>query len=356
MATGFGGGARLRLIDLDHYPAEEIDTHVRLTLPFGIPGINGTYLVHTPVGSWAATFWDRRVPPLAIEPHLEGYRLETDAEGWVVRVHSGPVIHEAPKRKAVSIEPDRWGRSWKSEAALVFHGRLKASGDEGPAAVAQQILDPCCVCLNRVLDAVTYVGGSANLPSLTRDDFWYVDADFRHGGTSIGYVNVGGLQTFWWRSGRRFDDDVQRHLRELLASEAFLPLHEELIVTATRKLAQGDYRGAVIDAICAVESVLGPILEQGLAAKGASKNKIGNVLGAGGIGLADQIAVLLPAIDPPRALPEDVRARFAQANGKRNRIVHRGEGANAREAESHLGTCRAVVEMLTTDSGLNSAP
>jgi hypothetical protein len=351
MSTGFGGGgAAYHLEQLEQYPAGEIQSEVLLILPYGLPGLAGDYVVQTPRGMWRVFAQTRYIPPKAIEPHLEGYVLTVDEDGWVSKVKSRTGVHVAPKRKMVSLDPDRWGRSWRTELHMTFSGVLHPGDvNQIPGGMALRVLEPCCVCINRMLDALAYVGGASDLQLLRPDDFWSVKVDYTYNGVRIGYFHSSGLQTFWWRGPRPLEAESQDALRSLLQSERFLSLEDELIVTALRKLGQGDFRGAIIDAICAVESVLGPFLEAELQFRGISKSKAAGVLGPSGLGLADQIHVLLPLLQQAneQIIPENLRSDFAEANGKRNRIVHRGEGANRREAEKHLATCRKVVEQLS---------
>lgn len=256
MSTGFGGGGGYSDYQLDQYPRDEIVSHVRVILPFGIAGLNGTYLVRTPRGLWNVSANARWIPPKAIEPHLEGYEFVVDNEGWVTEIRQKHAVQHAPKRKIVSVEPDRWGRSWRTELYMSLGGVLRSGRDElGIQEKALLILEPCCVCINKVLDAIAYVGGPAWFPPVTPGDFRFVEVDYLHHAKQIGCFHARGLQMLWWRGPRVFDEGTQESLRALLRSEAFLPLHEELIVTAVRKLEQGDFRGAVIDSICAVESI-----------------------------------------------------------------------------------------------------
>lgn len=345
MASGFGGGYSYDVARISDHPSDEIKTWVTLTLPFGLPGLNGDYQVRTPTGIWRVWSNTRYTPPQALEAFLEGYRFELDADGWVSRVIVNNGSHEAPKRKMVSLDPDRWGRSWRSEVYLVLDGLLLPSDTE-LLPVPRPILEPCCVVINKLLDAITYVGGPAYLPPITPEDFWSIKVEYVRDNSIIGSIQATGLHTFWWRGPRSFDADTQDALRNLLASEAFLPLQDDLIVSSTRKLVQGDYRGSIIDSICAVESVIAPFLERRLVALGISHGKIKGLLGPSGLGLSDQIHVLLPVLHPENPMPVSLKTDFTDANGKRNRIVHRGEGANRREAERHLITCRKVITHL----------
>jgi hypothetical protein len=137
------------------------------------------------------------------------------------------------------------------------------------------------------------------------------------------------------------EDAVAEYLRD-----ADVPLHRALLVSARRKLERGDFRGSVIDSICAVEATLDPFLRREMVGLGVNENKLRDFLGPKGASLADRVNVLLPMV-APSVFSQALREAFAAANSKRNNIVHRGEGAGAGEARMHLHTCAELVLRLS---------
>jgi hypothetical protein len=250
----------------------------------------------------------------------------------------------------LTLEPDRWGRSWRSECYFEIEDYLELESEDWPEMEAFHILEHCCVCVNKLLDALTLAGGPADLPYVLPQDFWSIDLMYLSNGRIVGAYAAIGYQILWWRGPRALSEDKQQVIRETLQAGE-IPLHDALLVTARRKFELHDYRGAVIDSICAVESLLGPLLAALLRRAGASNNKISGVLGPSGVGLSDQVYVLLPALTSI-PLPETLRHAFSEVNGKRNRIVHDGQHANAREARAALDNCRALVDYLTNLSSV----
>lgn len=154
------------------------------------------------------------------------------------------------------------------------------------------------------------------------------------------------MQRLWWRGPTGPDDAVVREANDLLDEGNELPIHESLLVSARRKLHQGDYRGAIIDSISAVESLLGPVISMALERRNVSKSKRRSYLGAQGIGLSQQMHVTIPSLFGPDAIEKSLRDSFSAASGKRNKIVHEGSNAGSGEAEMHFETCSQVIEQL----------
>jgi hypothetical protein len=284
----------------------------------------------------------RYIQPTAVEAQLEDVTFVYDEDGWVKEIKREGSIAVAPKRKAVTVEPDRWGRSWRTECRCTLDRLIQLTGGNLPQAGAVTALQYCCASINRLLDALTYVGGPADLPHVRPDDFWAVRVTYTYGSKVVGSYHAVGLQELWWRGPKPLGNEMQERMRAILREEQQIGLHESLLIDAERKVALGDYRGAVIDAICAVESVLGPRLDALLESRGASRTKIANVLGPSGIGLSDQVHVLLPALSSI-AVPAELKESFSVWNSKRNRVVHRGEQASSREAAKALAACRRLV-------------
>jgi hypothetical protein len=360
MSIGSGTGATYDLAGLAEHDRMNICTRVHLVLPFGIPGLNGTYEIETTVGSWQAGFDSKHMPPIALEPHLEGCQFTLDERGFIKEFIKSGGITVAPKQKLVTIEPDRWGRSWRSEVWLQYKGFLDPGRPEdnppGEIAAVSRILPACCICLNRVLDVVALVGGVSNLPLLTPSDFWSFRVSYHTPDKEIGSLAVTGLQTLWWRSANMFDDDIRLQIQEALTASAELPLHDALLVSARRKLEHGDFRGSIIDAICAVEAVLDGYLKGRLRAIGISNTKTDAFLGPNGPGLSDRVHILLPILNG-LGVTDELRSAFSSANTKRNHIVHRGDAATKAEAETCVGTCRMMVEqVLLMEAGSPPAP
>lgn len=359
---GSGPGARYDLARLADHDKGTVATQVHLVLPFGIPGLNGQYDVETTIGHWRTGFYSKHIPPAAIEPHLEGCQFQLDERGFVKQLIRGGSATVAPKQKLVTIEPDRWGRSWRSEVWLTYEGFLDPDltneREPGPVAAAASILPACCLCLNRVLDAIALVGGVLNLPLITPSDFWAFRVSYRTPHQEIGNFEVTGLHTFWWRSAKMFDEDIRLQIQEVLSTSAELPLHDALVVSARRKLEHGDFRGSIIDAICAVEAVLDGYLKSRLRAIGISNAKANAFLGPNGPGLADRVHVLLPMLDNI-SIDDELRSAFSAANTKRNHIVHRGDAANSAEAVRYVDTCAMMVDqvlLLAREASLSPAP
>lgn len=94
----------------------------------------------------------------------------------------------------VSLDPDRWGRSWRSELHLVFHGALVPK-DTQHLLDPGVITEPCCAVINKMLDAITYVGGPAYLSLVTPDDIWAIEVDYLYEGQRVSYIQARGLHT-----------------------------------------------------------------------------------------------------------------------------------------------------------------
>jgi hypothetical protein len=178
--------------------------------------------------------------------------------------------------------------------------------DDEPNAVyrmASRVLIPCCSCLNRVLDALVDVGGPANLPHLVPSDFWSLRVRYEDATREVASFNISKLHTVWWGPSAASLQGPQTEFRARLADQDGLPISDELLVSAERKEEGGDYRGAVIDAVCAIESSVGVYLADMLDRRGISKKKQKDFLGPSGPGIALRTCVLLPMLHESEVPP-----------------------------------------------------
>ncbi len=346
--AGSGPGGAIDLARMTQVAHQDLRTRVRLRLPYGIPGVQGSYRIATPGIMWQASFSPEYLKPSLVVSQLEGASAEYDSDGHVVGIRSGNTGHRAPPTPIISLNPDRWGRSWRTLVELYADSFLDPGLDDQPTqldVMAERVIRPCCVCLNRVLDALAFVGGTQNLPSLSPADFWSVDVSYVGPAGYVGGFSVSKLQTVWWgpRTARMYS--AESEFRAVLADPAGLPMPSELLITAARKSLNGDYRGAVVDSVCAVEAALGAYLDEHLTKRGISKRKREEFLGPSGPGLSMRVAVLLPLLHEIE-FPSDLLHDFAAANTKRNGIVHRGERANQMDADHAQTACRRLVACL----------
>lgn len=349
MGHGSGPGGRFDLARLRAHATADIQTIVELRLPFGIPGLRGIYDVAMPRTVWKVDFAQENLPPSLVLAQLEGVSGEFDDNGALTGIVRGNSSSQGAPTTAIGLNPDRWGRSWRSNVRLSAPEFLDPDYDEARSdipEVAERVLLPCCACINRVLDALVYVGGNPQTPNLVPSDFWSVIVTYTDSsGNRLGYFDAWKLHTVWWGPRKATLGDADAEFRAILADSTGLPISDDLLVTARRKEAASDYRGAIIDAVCAVEAAIGRHLDSLLESKGISNRKRKEFLGPNGLSLALRVAVLLPLLQDV-GFTEGVLESFVVANTKRNHIVHSGERADASEAAKALASAMMLIDCL----------
>lgn len=321
--------------------AIDIRTHVRIRLPFGIVGLHSESLeVGGSHGVCGVTLNVWYAPPSALGPHLEHCELESTDDLWVNAFVVRGNRHEAPKRKMVSLEPDRWGRSWRHEATLEFRQPiLPPPRLQNPDAASEHILVLCCEYLNRILDAMAFALDSDPQPHVIPRDFWAVEVEYVRGDRVVGRWLATGLHIFWWRGPRHLDQNDRGKVLSALAVGANMPLPQLLLVAAKRKLAHADYRGTIIEAASAAEVALTQQTRAKLAV-GLGESAAEGLLRAyqtlgGRLKLARIVGVVLP--------PGDLEKNLVSP---RNAIAHSGAFVTKEQADTALATASAIVASI----------
>jgi hypothetical protein len=351
MTSGHGPSGRYNLPNFEQYAALGARTQIEVRLPFGVPGLQGTFEVAIASRHWQATFSPDYLPISAVIVHLDEVEGVLNDEGQLVALRSeGSTRRNQNPTPVIALSPDRWGRSWRTRAQLLVDSFIDpgygSASPPSPDEMAETVLTPACLCINRVLDTLAFVGGTPDLPHLTPSDFWsvrvmYIDAASQ----LLGNFVLSSLQTLWWGAYHARLYDAEPSFRSTLTSPNGLSISDELLITSERKSHAGDFRGSIIDAVCAVEAAVGRYLDDFLTRQGMAAGLRKDFLGPHGLSLALRVAVLIPAF-VQLGVPADIVAAFGQANNKRNHIVHKGARANLSEAERARAASTMFIDCL----------